>query len=250
MSDIFISYSRQDRVTAELLARMFERQGWSVWWDRDILPGKSFDEVIDEILSSVKCIVVLWSNSSASSHWVKAEAREGLHRKILIPIKLEPMKVPLEFRGLQTADISGWDWVSYSPAMGDVMQAIREMFDPEGEAANVFPKTREQWSAEAWVNTKYAKSIFVTLSHQSLMIEWERVFGEASWGKDVIKVNTKAVRRTFLPTLSSKRKYEFQIPDGNNSYPAVIEFLVEGWIINKILRFTLTVDGKVLYAEK
>ncbi len=46
MSDIFISYARPDRPMAELIARALEAQGWSVWWDRVIPAGKTFDEVI------------------------------------------------------------------------------------------------------------------------------------------------------------------------------------------------------------
>ena len=52
MSDIFISYARADKEKAELLANAFSRKGWSVWWDREIPPGKSFDETIENALSS------------------------------------------------------------------------------------------------------------------------------------------------------------------------------------------------------
>ena len=50
MSDIFISYARADKDRAEHLAEAFSRQGWSVWWDREIPPGKSFDETIGECI--------------------------------------------------------------------------------------------------------------------------------------------------------------------------------------------------------
>ena len=46
MSDIFISYSSADRAKAQQLARILEGEGWSVWWDRKILPGRSFDETV------------------------------------------------------------------------------------------------------------------------------------------------------------------------------------------------------------
>jgi hypothetical protein len=63
MSDIFISYARADKERAELLAEVFSRQGWSVWWDREIPPGKSFDETIETALNSARCVIVLWSKS-------------------------------------------------------------------------------------------------------------------------------------------------------------------------------------------
>jgi hypothetical protein len=97
MSDIFISYAREDRDKAKALAKLFQQQDWSVWWDRNI-PGRSFDEVIEEALGAAKCVVVLWSKNSASSDWVKGEAAEALQRKILVPVRIESANVPLEFR--------------------------------------------------------------------------------------------------------------------------------------------------------
>ncbi|MDQ3115900.1 MAG: toll/interleukin-1 receptor domain-containing protein [Verrucomicrobiota bacterium] len=48
MSDIFISYAREDREKAQAIAAVFQEQGWSVWWDRSIPPGRTFDQVIEE----------------------------------------------------------------------------------------------------------------------------------------------------------------------------------------------------------
>jgi len=108
MSDIFISYAREDRDKAKALAELFQQQDWSVWWDRNIPPGRSFDEVIEEALGAAKCVVVLWSKNSASSDWVKGEAGEALQRKILVPARIDSANVPLEFRRLQTVDLSVW----------------------------------------------------------------------------------------------------------------------------------------------
>jgi hypothetical protein len=33
MSDIFISYKREEQYKARQLAIALEKQGWSVWWD-------------------------------------------------------------------------------------------------------------------------------------------------------------------------------------------------------------------------
>jgi len=50
MSDIFISYKREDRPRAREIANKFKEHGFSVWWDRKIPPGKTFDQVIQEAL--------------------------------------------------------------------------------------------------------------------------------------------------------------------------------------------------------
>jgi hypothetical protein len=77
VSDIFISYSKSDRAKARVLAKALESEGWSVWWDPKIPPGKTFDEVIEQALDAARCVMVLWSKKSVSSDWVKTEAAAG-----------------------------------------------------------------------------------------------------------------------------------------------------------------------------
>ena len=108
MGDIFVSYASADRDRARAVAQALTEQGWSVWWDRTIPPGKQFDEVIEEALDSARCVVVLWSKASVASQWVKTEAAEAMRRKILVPVLIEDVKIPLEFRRLQAADLSTW----------------------------------------------------------------------------------------------------------------------------------------------
>ena len=104
---------------------MFQQQDWSVWWDRNIPPGRSFDEVIEEALGAAKCVVVLWSKNSASSDWVKGEAAEGLRRKILVPVRIDSANVPLEFRRLQTVDLSSdWKGEAGHLELGEFLEAV------------------------------------------------------------------------------------------------------------------------------
>ena len=41
MSDIFLSYASEDRERVRPVAEALGRQGWEVWWDRDIPPGQT-----------------------------------------------------------------------------------------------------------------------------------------------------------------------------------------------------------------
>ena len=52
---------------------------------------------------------MLWSKDSISSEWVKNEAAVAAERGVLIPALIENVKLPLEFRRKQTADLIGWD---------------------------------------------------------------------------------------------------------------------------------------------
>jgi hypothetical protein len=124
VNDIFLSYASPDREKARLVARALEARGWSVWWDREIPPGKSYDEVIEEALDASNCIVVLWSKASAASGWVRAEAEEGLRRRILVPATIESATVPLGFRRIQAADLTGWKGEASHPEFRKLSEAI------------------------------------------------------------------------------------------------------------------------------
>jgi TIR domain/PDZ domain len=108
MSDIFISYSSEDRERARTLAHALEERGWSVWWDREIPLGRSYDEVIEQALDGARCMLVLWTAASAASEWVRSEASEGKRRGILVPVFLDEVEAPLAFRLLNGAQL--WNW--------------------------------------------------------------------------------------------------------------------------------------------
>ncbi|MFN0300698.1 MAG: PASTA domain-containing protein [Burkholderiales bacterium] len=108
MNDVFISYASADRARAQAIAHALTNLGLSVWWDRQIQPGQSWDQVIETALADAKCCVVLWSKTSIQSDWVKNEASEANQRKVLVPAMIDPVKIPLEFRRLQAADLTRW----------------------------------------------------------------------------------------------------------------------------------------------
>ena len=108
MSDLFVSYASEDRPWVARLVAEFESQGWTVWWDRDIKTGTSFDVSIEAALDDSRCVVVVWSEASIKSDWVRAEAAEGLERNILIPVLLDNVKPPLLFRQKQAISLIEW----------------------------------------------------------------------------------------------------------------------------------------------
>src|SRR4029077_8023040 len=94
-ADIFISYARSDRARVAMLARHLQAKGLRVWWDPEIPPGEKFDRVIARALVACKIVLVVWSPHSIDSDWVLNEADEGRRRKILLPVLLDTVEIPL-----------------------------------------------------------------------------------------------------------------------------------------------------------
>lgn len=108
MAEIFLSYASEDRESAASLASALEANGWSVWWDRRIIAGETFDAVIERELADASCVVVLWSDHSVQSEWVRNEAAAAMERDVLVPVRIESVKPPLEFRRRHTLDLVNW----------------------------------------------------------------------------------------------------------------------------------------------
>lgn len=106
--EIFLSYSSSDRKKAQLLAEALKVQGYSVWWDKKIPPGEKFDTFIQKKLNQAKCVIVLWSEDSVDSDWVKEEASDGEKRDILIPALIDDILPPFGFRRIQAARLIDW----------------------------------------------------------------------------------------------------------------------------------------------
>jgi hypothetical protein len=109
VTDVFISYASEDRDRAARLAGALGELGWSVWWDRKIITGQAFDHAIERELEHAKSVVVLWSKHSIGSEWVKNEAAVASERGVLVPAAIDRVKLPLEFRRRQTADLADWE---------------------------------------------------------------------------------------------------------------------------------------------
>jgi formylglycine-generating enzyme required for sulfatase activity len=135
MSDIFLSYASEDFPRVGLLIRALERHDWSVWWDRTILPGRTFDQVIEEALDAARCVIVVWSQHSVNSDWVKTEAAEGARRRMLVPVLLDEVRIPLEFRRIQAARLLDWYDTGPHPEFDKVVRAVTHYLRPPSLAA-------------------------------------------------------------------------------------------------------------------
>ncbi len=139
--DIFISYAREDRACAERFAEAFESYGWRVWWDRDIAVGADFAAIIESSLQSARAVVVLWSEHSVGSGFVKDEAGRARDASTLHPVRIADVPLPLGFGHMQTCDLlecgtEGADFSSLAEQLGRIIATA------PGAAAAVRPRRR------------------------------------------------------------------------------------------------------------
>ena len=127
MSDIFLSYATEDRERGRLVYSALADHGWSVFWDRAIPPGKTWRLFLEEQLARARAILVLWTVASVESSWVVEEAEEGKRRQMLIPVLLDSVRVPVSFRTIQSADLSGWSGDPNDPRLLSLIQDIEHI---------------------------------------------------------------------------------------------------------------------------
>jgi tetratricopeptide (TPR) repeat protein len=124
MASVFLSYDHDDATRAAPIAAALEKAGHSVWWDRHIAGGTEYNREIESAVERSDAVVVLWSESSVKSAWVRDEAAEGRDQQKLVPLLIDAVKPPMGFRQFQTIDLTGWRKRTGDAAFGELLRAI------------------------------------------------------------------------------------------------------------------------------
>ena len=127
MADVFVSYARSDKGRVAPLVAAIEDKGWSVWWDPEITPGQEFDDQIDAEIDKARAVLVVWSPVSVASRWVRGEAREAAERGILVPVRFEQARLPMDVRAIHTTDLDGWNEDPASAQAQEFLRALATM---------------------------------------------------------------------------------------------------------------------------
>ncbi len=130
MVDVFISYSRGNQDAVRRLAEAVKQLGYVVWWDDELPPHLSYGDVITEKIGAAKAAIVVWSEGSISSEWVRAEADLARNQKKLIQTALDDCMPPMPFNQIQFASIGDWDGASDHPGWRKVMASLTALCGP------------------------------------------------------------------------------------------------------------------------
>ena len=109
MADVLISYASEDRDRVRPLAQALEGRGFSIWWDRALASGQDYASVIERELANAKAVIVVWTNASVASTYVRDEAGRARDQGRLLPVMLDKVQPPLGFGSFQADDFTNWN---------------------------------------------------------------------------------------------------------------------------------------------
>lgn len=95
MGYAFISYSSKNQASADAMRELFKRHKIDTWMvPYDIPAGSEYAEVLYDALTGCSCLVLMLTNVSQNSQWVKKEVNIAItNGKTIIPVKLEDVEL-------------------------------------------------------------------------------------------------------------------------------------------------------------
>ena len=126
--DVFISYSSLDKEAAQAICHTLEQNEIRCWMaPRDIPPGSEYGDLIDEAIKRASVVVVLFSETAATSLWVKGELNIAFEeQKVIIPFRLD--KTPLQGQNRVILNQKHWidAYPDYKTKFNDLVCAVAQ----------------------------------------------------------------------------------------------------------------------------
>jgi len=147
MADVFISYASEDRARVRPLADALQQRGFNVWWDRSLAAGHDYTAIIERELKSAKAVIVVWTQSSAASTFVRDEAGRARDDGRLVPVLLDRVDIPLGFGAFQAEDFTRWNGGANAPQMQILEEALRAKIEGRDVDGGVVARKRRRLMA-------------------------------------------------------------------------------------------------------
>lgn len=135
MTDVFISYKREQRPHCARIAEKLRALGLDVWFDAKLESGTSFDSEIESKIRAAKAVLVLWSPEAAKSAWVRNEATIGLERGVLVSVEIVACNRPVQFTTTHTEPLHRADFADDDPIWQRILARIGRLAGREDLAA-------------------------------------------------------------------------------------------------------------------
>ncbi len=125
MADVFISYASEDRNRVRPLAEALRERGFNVRWDRSLWGGEDYTKIIEIELQTAKAVIVVWTQSSAASTFVRDEAGCARDDGRLVPVMLDHVTLPLGFGAIRGEDFTRWNGGRMAPEIQNLEEALK-----------------------------------------------------------------------------------------------------------------------------
>lgn len=147
MADVFISYASEDRDRVRPLAEALIGRGFSVWWDRALAAGQDYAATIERELKAAKAVVVVWTQSSAASTFVRDEAGRARDEGRLVPLLLDRVDIPLGFGAFQAEDFTRWNGGANAAQMQLLEEVLKAKLQGRDIDASAIERRRRRLGA-------------------------------------------------------------------------------------------------------
>lgn len=127
MTDVFVSYARNDRKSVSTIVEELKTSGYQVWWDSRLQPYQDFGVEIETALKNANCAIVAWSTTARNSLWVRAEATFALEAEKLVQLSIDGSKPPLPFTMIHLLDFADWNGKTNDPIWCRLEEAVRSI---------------------------------------------------------------------------------------------------------------------------
>jgi WD40 repeat protein len=151
--DVFISYSSQDKPTADAACAALEAANIRCWIaPRDINPGRDYGESIIDAIENARVFVLIFSSSANASPQIKREVERAVSKGLpIIPVRIEDV---MPSRTLEYF-ISSPHWLDAFPPpreryFAKLIVSVRALLDteksgtPQNTTATALPAPRKQ----------------------------------------------------------------------------------------------------------
>src|SRR5690349_1330703 len=86
----FISFARKNLDYVGQLVTFLRGKGIEVWYDEELIPGRRFDEAIEQKIAQCAAFIVVITPAARESEWVVEELDEAKHQhREILPLLLE-----------------------------------------------------------------------------------------------------------------------------------------------------------------
>lgn len=176
--EAFLSYSHEDKDFAERIAKKLIDSGIDVWWDNwEISAGDSIiQKIFIEGLSKVDIFLIILSNASVNSNWVKQELDHAIIKKIegvtrIIPLIKEKCDIPPPLRTLLWVDLS----TDFDAGIQKIVKSILDVSDkpPLGEVPEYITELKQSVGGLSQIASTVGTVLF---NRQEDQLGFEKMF--------------------------------------------------------------------------